>query len=137
MNPSETESAVFSRLSPKQREDINQFPPAMRKRTLSILSRKSSDKWSYEIALTKMVSCVSSISDTGKTPDWNVGYMEASRRHQIAKETAMLPPLPESMQLARDIAYTKEREAFAEMIAAQSDFKVTTSNLNGRGGFGD
>ncbi|KMV68668.1 hypothetical protein [Rosenbergiella epipactidis] len=61
MNLSEKESAVFSRLSLDQREELSRFPDDLRSRTLSTLSWSRSGQWGEVIAKAKFGANVMSI----------------------------------------------------------------------------
>lgn len=135
MNLSEKESAVFSRLSLSQREELINFPPDLRSRTLSILDSVSSSRYGAVIAKEKTGAMIMSIITDGKTPDWNVGYTERSDLRKLAELASFMPPVPEWMKEERE---RKRAEDVNKLAQAIPQFElIITSNWNGRGGFGD
>ena len=135
MNLSEKESAVFSRLSLGQREELSRFPDDLRSRTLSTLSWSRSGQWGELIAKAKFGAMVMSIIKDGKTPDWITSYTEQGKRRAENYQAAFNPPVPESMVAERARKCDEELKELAEMIRKSES--IVTSNLNGRGGFGD
>ncbi|SER25990.1 hypothetical protein SAMN05216522_11741 [Rosenbergiella nectarea] len=135
MNLSEKESAVFSRLSLSQREELSRFPDDLRSRTLSTLSWSRSGQWGEVIAKAKFGANVMSIIKTGKEVDWNTGYTEQGKLRAENNKAAFKPPLPESMLAERERKRDEEVKELAEVMRQSEG--IVTSNLNGRGGFGD
>ena len=135
MNLSEKESAVFSRLSLGQREELSRFPDDLRSRTLSTLSWSRSGQWGKVIAKAKFGAMVMSIIKDGKTPDWNTRYTEQGKLRAENYKAAFKPPVPESMQAERARKRDEEVKELAEVMRKSEG--IVTSNLNGRGGFGD
>lgn len=135
MNISEKESAVFSRLSLGQREELSRFPDDLRSRTLSTLSWSRSGQWGDVIARAKIGAMVMSIIKDGKTPDWNTRYTQQGNLRSENNKAAFNPPLPESMLAERARKRDEEVKELAEVMRQSEG--IVTSNLNGRGGFGD
>jgi len=135
MNLSEKESAVFSRLSLGQREELSRFPEDLRSRTLSTLSWARSGQWGEVIAKAKFGAMVMSIIKDGKTPDWNTRYTEQGKIRAENNKAAFKPQVPESMQAERARKRDEEVKELAEVMRKSEG--IVTSNLNGRGGFGD
>jgi len=135
MNLSEKESAVFSRLSLGQREELSRFPDDLRSRTLSTLSWSRSGQWGEVIAKAKFGAMVMSIIKDGKTPDWNTRYTEQGKLRTENYQAAFKPPVPESMLAERARKRDEEVKELAEVMRKKEG--IVTSNLNGRGGFGD
>lgn len=135
MNLSEKESAIFSRLSLGQREELSRFPDDLRSRTLSTLSWSRSGQWGEVIAKAKIGAMVMSIIKDGKTPDWNTRYTEQGKLRAENNKAAFKPPLPESMLAERARKRDEEVKDLAEVVRKTEG--IVTSNLNGRGGFGD
>ncbi|KMV67698.1 hypothetical protein AI29_12050 [bacteria symbiont BFo2 of Frankliniella occidentalis] len=134
MNLSEKESAAFLRLSLSQREELSHFPPALRSRTLSEIDSVSSG-YGDIIANAKIKAMSMSIIKTGKVEPWNTRYTEQGKLRAENNKAAFKPPVPESMQAERARKRDEEVKELAEVIR-QSE-SIVTSNLNGRGGFGD
>ncbi|WP_241575073.1 hypothetical protein [Rosenbergiella nectarea] len=134
MNLSEKESAAFSHLTLSQREEISQFPPALRSRTLTDLSSVRSD-YGKVIAKAKIDAMVASIIGTGKVASWNTGYTEQGKLRAENYQAAFNPPVPESMLAERARKRDEEVKELAEVMRKSEG--IVTSNLNGRGGFGD
>lgn len=134
MNLSEKESAVFSRLTLSQREEISQFPLALRSRTLADLSSVRSD-YGKVIAKAKIDAMVASLIGTGKVEPWNTRYTDKGRLRAENLKASVNPPLPEWMEIDR--ARIRDEEARAWADRSSQIYVVPTSNLNGRGGFGD
>lgn len=135
MNLSEKESAVFSRLSLDQREELSRFPDDLRSKTLSTLSWSRSGQWGEVIAKAKFGAMVMSIIKDGKTPDWNTRYTEQGKLRVENYQAAFKPPVPESMLAERARRRDEEVKELAEVMRKSEG--IVTSNLNGRGGFGD
>ncbi|WP_241591442.1 hypothetical protein [Rosenbergiella epipactidis] len=135
MNLSEKESAVFSRLSLAQREELSRFPDDLRSRTLSTLSWSRSGQWGEIIAKAKFGANVMSIIKTGKPSSWNTSYTEQGKLRAENNKAAFMPPVPESMLPERARKRDEEVKELAEVIRQSEG--IFTSNLNGRGGFGD
>ena len=135
MNLSEKESAVFSRLSLGQREELSRFPDDLRSRTLSTLSWSRSGQWGEVIAKAKFGAMVMSIIKDGKTSDWNTRYTEQGKLRAENYKAAFMPPVPETMLAERARKRDEEVKELAEVIRRADS--IVTSNLNGRGGFGD
>jgi len=134
MNLSEKESAVFLRLSLTQREELDRFPPALRSRTLSEIDSVSSG-YGDIIAKAKIKAMYTSIIKEGKTPDWNTSYTEKGKLRTENNKAAFKPPVPESMVAERARKRDEEVKELAEVMRKPEG--IVTSNLNGRGGFGD
>ncbi|WP_241640740.1 hypothetical protein [Rosenbergiella epipactidis] len=135
MNLSEKESAVFSRLSLGQREELSLFPDYLRSRTLSTLSWARSGQWGEVIAKAKFGAMVMSIIKDGKTPDWNTRCTEQGMLRAENNKAAFMPPVPESMLAERAMKRDEEVKELAEVMRKSEG--IVTSNLSGRGGFGD
>jgi len=135
MNLSEKESAVFSRLSLGQREELSRFPDDLRSRTLSNLSWARSGQWGEVIAKAKFGANVMSIIKTGKPSPWNTSYTEQGKLRAKNYQAAFNPPVPEYMLQERARKRDEEVKELAEVMRKSEG--VVTSNLNGRGGFGD
>ena len=135
MNLSEKESAVFSRLSLDQREELSHFPDDLRSRTLSTLSWSRSGQWGEIIAKAKFGAMVMAVIKDGKTPNWNTRYTEQGKRRAENNKSSFNPPVPESMQAERARKRDEEVKELAEVMRQSQS--IVTSNLNGRGGFGD
>jgi len=135
MNLSEKESAVFSRLSLGQREELSRFPDDLRSRTLSTLSWSRSGQWGEVIARAKFGAMVMSVIKDGKATDWNTRYTEQGKLRVENNKAAFKPPVPESMLAERARKRNEEAKELAEVIRKAEG--IVTSNLNGRGGFGD
>lgn len=134
MNLSEKESAVFSRLSLSQREEISQFPTALRSRTLADLSSVRSD-YGKVIAKAKLDAVVMSIIKGDGNPGWSTNYTEQGLRRTENNKASFLPPVPESMLPERARKREEEVKELAKVMRQSEG--IVTSNLNGRGGFGD
>ncbi|WP_241569157.1 hypothetical protein [Rosenbergiella collisarenosi] len=134
MNLSEKESEVFSRLTLSQREEISQFPPALRSRTLADLSSVRSD-YGKVIAKAKLDAVVMSIIKGDGNPGWSTNYTEQGLRRAENNKASFLPPIPDWMREEREAIRKEEVKAWADR--SSRNYAVPTSNLNGRGGFGD
>lgn len=135
MNLSEKESAVFSRLSLGQREELSRFPDDLRSRTLSTLSWSRSGHWGEVIAKAKFGAMLMSVIKDGKAADWNTRYTEQGKLRTENNKAAFMPPVPESMLAERARKRDEEVKELAEVMRQSEG--VISSNLNGRGGFGD
>lgn len=132
MNLSEKESAVFSRLSLGQREELSRFPDDLRSRTLSTLSWSRSGQWGEVIAKAKFGAIVKSIIEEGKTPDWNTSYIKQGKLRAENNKAAFMPPIPSWMS---DERIKNKIEEYSNLM--KKEYTIPTSNLNKRGGFGD
>jgi len=135
MNLFEKESAVLSRLSLCQKEELSRFPDDLRSRTLLTLSWSRPGQWGEVIAKAKFGAIVMPIIKDGKTPDWNTRYTEQGKLRAENNKAAFRPPVPESMLPERERKRDEEVNELAEVIRKVES--VVTSNLNGRGGLGD
>jgi len=135
MNLSEKESAVFSRLSLGQREELSRFPDVLRSKTLSTLSWSRSGQWGEVIAKAKFGAMVMSVIKDGKVTDWNTRYTEQGKLRAENNKAAFNPPVPEYMLEERARKRDEEVKELAEVMRKSEG--IVTSNLNGRGGFGD
>ena len=135
MNLSEKESAVFSRLTLSQREELSRFPDDLRSRTLSDISRTRSGKWGEVIAKAKFGAVVMSIIKGDGNPGWSTNYTEQGLRRAENNKASFLPPVPESM--VPELTRKRDEEVRALAKVMRQSEGIVTSNLNGRGGFGD
>lgn len=125
---------VFSRLTLSQREEIGQFPPVLRSRTLADLSSVRSDYGKVN-AKAKLDAIMISIIKSDGNPKWSTNYTEQGLRRAENNKVSFLSPVPDWIREEREAIRNKESKAWTDR--SSQSYSVPTSNLNGRGGFGD